>query len=164
MLVGGADPGEVNYGLPMTIYGLRRRVACYVTRTLGDRHELLVFEHADGDPADPSSVQVPAGGMATFESVDAAAAREVAEESGLSGLAFRGQLGAVDRGVDDAGGPSTTTFVHLATVDDGASSWVHTVTGDGLDSGMRFAFRWEPLPLRVELADGQAAFLDQLLA
>ena len=146
----------------MTIYAVRQRVACYVTRASGEAFELLVFEQPDDDPSNPSGTQVPAGGKAAFESIDTAALREVEEESGLVGLTFLGQLGAVEVGVHDAGGPSVTTYVHLTAPSGGEPAWVHTVSGEGADRGMRFACRWEPLPLGFDLAAGQGAYLDRL--
>ncbi len=170
----------------MTIFGIRRRVACYVTRTVGQGQELLVFEHADDDPADPSGIQVPAGGMLPFEGIEAAALRETEEETGLGGCRFVEQLGGQERHLHERGGPSTTTFVHLLAPSDGPSGWEHTVTGVGSaagdlnvaedgedagvstesgvreDAGMVFVCRWEPLPLQVKLADDQAEFIRAL--
>ncbi len=145
----------------MTIYGVRQRVACYVTRVVDGSLELLVFEHVD-DVADPSRVQVPAGQMATFEAVEGAALREVEEESGLIGLRFERRLGSVELGLQESGGPSVTTYVHLTAPDDGAPSWEHTVSGDGEDRGLTFSWRWERLPLTVDFAAGQAAYLDSI--
>ncbi len=176
----------------MSIYGVRRRVACYVTRSTEGGRELLVFDHVDDDPDDPSGEQVPAGGMLPFEGIEDAALRESEEETGLTGLTFMAQLGAQERGLDDPGGPSMTTYVHLQAPDGGPDAWTHTVTSpttadgstpeswtDGADvasppaqdsvaaehadAGMVFACRWEPLPLTVELAGDQAEFLDALL-
>ena len=146
----------------MPIYGVRRRVACYVTRTTEQGEQLLVFEHRDDDPDDPSGIQVPAGGMSTFEGIEDAASREVDEETGLIGLTFVRQLGGVEAGLDDPGGPSMTTYVHLVAPTDDRFEWEHQVTGDGEDAGMTFECRWEPLPLGFELAGGQGVYLDQL--
>lgn len=148
----------------MSIYDYRRRVACYVTRTTEVGEELLVFEHADDDPDDPAGVQVPAGGMLPFEGIEEAAHREIEEETGLTGLAFVGQLGGVELGIDEPGGPSMTTYVHLTAPTGGAAAWRHIVGGDGEDAGLAFDCRWEPLPLQVGLAGGQDAFLDDALA
>lgn len=146
----------------MTIYGVRRRVACYVTRTGPNGAELLVFEHAGDDPADPSGIQIPAGGLLPFEAIDQAAQREVEEESGLTNVTFRRQLGAVELGLNDEGGPSVTTFVHLAAPGGGPSTWTHTVTGQGDDNALTFVWRWEAYPPSFELAAGQGAYLGSL--
>lgn len=139
-----------------------------MTRTTSRGEDLLVFEHTDDDPANPSGVQVPAGGMLPFESLEDAAAREVAEQTGLSGLTYMDQVGFSELGLDDPGGPAVLNFVHLVAAAEGtdavpdAGSWEHRVTGDGQDAGMTFRCRWEPLPLNLDLAGDQAAFLDRL--
>ena len=143
----------------MTIYAVRQRVACYVTRTTERGEELLVFDHRDDEPDNPSGTQVPAGGMLRFESIVDAAARETEEETGLVDTTFVGQVGMVELGLDEPGGPSVTTYVHLTAPNDGPDDWEHTVTGDGMDGGMVFLCRWEPLPLGFDLAAGQGAFL-----
>jgi 8-oxo-dGTP pyrophosphatase MutT (NUDIX family) len=146
----------------VSIYAIRRRVACYVTRTSAAGLELLVFDHAEDDPSEPSGVQVPAGGMLPFESIEAAALREVEEESGLVGLRFESQLGAAETAPHEPGGASVTTYVHLSAPDTGPRSWQHVVSGGGDDRGMTFICRWEPLPLGIELAPGHADYLGQL--
>ena len=146
----------------MSIYGFRRRVACYVTRATERGQELLVFEHGSDNPDEPPGVQVPAGGMLPFESLVEAALREVEEETGLTGLSYVDLIGYVELGLSDEGGPSMTNFVHLVQPSRGASSWIHTVSGDGEDAGMAFSCRWEPLPLGFELANGQGAFLHRV--
>ncbi len=146
----------------MTTYAVRRRVACYVTRSTGAGAELLVFDHRDDNPDDPSGTQIPAGGMLPFEALVEAAVREIREETGLDDLAYVDQVGFVELGLDEPGGPSMTTYVHLAAPAGGPESWEHTVVGDGSDSGMVFSCRWEKLPLTVDLAGGQGQFLAAL--
>jgi 8-oxo-dGTP pyrophosphatase MutT (NUDIX family) len=143
----------------VTTYALRQRVACYVTRTSERGEDLLVFDHRDDLPDSPSGTQVPAGGMLPFESIADAAARETKEETGLTGLTFVEQVGSLELGLDDPGGPSMTTFVHLVAPGGGPDAWEHTVSSDDTDQGMTFRCRWEPLPLGFELAAGQGRFL-----
>lgn len=153
----------------MSIYGFGRRVVCYVTRTTPHGDQLLVFEHADDDPSDPSGLQVPAGTMLPFESVADAAVREVAEETGLSDLEYVDQIGAQELALYDEGGPVVINVLRLVArgnssgepVEDRAE-WDHVVTGEGADAGLTFRCRWEPLPLGLELAGGQGNFLSHL--
>jgi len=146
----------------VTTYAVRQRVACYVTRSTESGPELLVFDHRDDDPDDPSGTQIPAGGMLPFEALVEAAARETGEETGLSELTYAGQVGFVELGLDDPGGPSMTTYVHLVAAAGGPDAWEHAVDGDGEDAGMVFRCRWERLPLTLELAGDQGRFLDAL--
>lgn len=146
----------------MSIYGLPRRVACYVTRPTEYGSELLVFEHRDDDPENPSGVQVPAGAMLPFEGIEDAASREVDEETGLIGLSFVAQLGGVEVALTEPGGPSMTTYVHLVAPTDDRTAWDHQVHGEGEDAGLVFECRWEPLPLAFELAATQGVYLDRL--
>lgn len=148
----------------MTIYAVRRRVVCYVTRTTEAGEQLLVFDHAEDDPQSPSGTQVPAGGMLPYEALADAARRETAEETGLVDVSYVGQVGAVELGLHDAGGPSMTNFVHLQAASDGPDSWEHTVSGDGEDRGLVFRCRWQLLPLPFGLAGGQGEFLDAVLS
>jgi 8-oxo-dGTP pyrophosphatase MutT (NUDIX family) len=143
----------------VTIYAIRRRVVCYVTRSAGAGLELLVLGHAGDEPA---GTQVPAGDMLPFESVDAAALREVREQCGLVDLIFKHQLGAVELGLQEPEGPSLTTYAALGGPVDGPQAWPHEVSGDGPDAGMTFYCRWELLPLGHELARGQGVYLDRL--
>ncbi|MBA2558942.1 MAG: NUDIX domain-containing protein [Propionibacteriales bacterium] len=148
----------------MTIYGLRRSVACYVTRTTDRGDELLVFEYLPDNASGPSGVHIPTGEMARFEAIEDAARREVEHSAGVTELSFERQLGAFELGLRDAGGPSVTTFVHLTARNDGEASWQHTVAADDEGSASTIAWRWEPLPLTCDLAPNQDLYLDQLTA
>jgi ADP-ribose pyrophosphatase YjhB (NUDIX family) len=147
----------------VTIYGVRQRVACYVTRTKDGRQQLLVFDHVD-DASNPAGSQVPAGGKDIYEPIVDAAYRETEEETGLIGLGFVEQVGMQERTLEDPGGAVVTTFVHLRAPADGSDTWEHTVVADAdsEDAGMVFRCRWEPLPLQVELAGNQGEFVDRL--
>ena len=147
----------------MTIYAVRRRVVCYVTRTAELGGELLVLDSAADDPRSPSGAQVPAGTMLPYEALADAGRRATAEETGLA-AAYIGQVGAVELGLHDISGPSMTNFVHLQAPGDGPDSWEHSVSGDGENHGLVRQCRWEPLPLRFDLAAGQGEFLDAVLS
>lgn len=117
----------------------RRRVAAYVIRTSTAGPELLVFDHVDDDPDHPAGTQVPAGGVLPFESIEQAAHREVAEETGVTGATVIGRVGRRE-GLDGLGRPSRTTYVHLTVATHaGARAWVHRVPG--LDERAAAAYR-----------------------
>lgn len=135
----------------------RLRVACYVTREHGGRTDLLVFDHVDAPEA---GTQVPAGGMEAGETYAEAAAREIREETGLTGAEVVGVVGESDRPHPDTGEPRRTTYVHLRATANGPERWIHVVTGGGEDAEMRFACFWAPLSIR--LADDQHELLGRL--
>ncbi|MDQ1658815.1 MAG: hypothetical protein QOD41_3898 [Cryptosporangiaceae bacterium] len=125
----------------------------YVVRLTGTGSQLLVFDQV-GAPA--AGTQVPAGGVARDEALADAAIREMWEETGLQGLEVVGELGTEDRPHPLTGQPRRTTYPQVR----GARP--HHVTGGGVDRGMRFACRFEPLPLSTSLADSQDAFLGRI--
>jgi hypothetical protein len=46
---------------------------------------------------------------------------------------------------------------HLAAAQELPEAWTHLVTGDGVDQGMAFVYRWAPLD--IQLAGGQHRWL-----
>ena len=135
----------------------RLRVACYVTRSRDGRTELLVFDHVDLPDA---GTQVPAGGIEAGESYDAAALREVREETGLTEVEVVGRVGESDRPHPETGAERVTTYVHLRPTAPTPGRWTHVVTGAGEDADLRFACFWVALP--VTLADDQHELLWRL--
>ncbi|MFE6766675.1 NUDIX domain-containing protein [Streptomyces sp. NPDC057689] len=136
----------------------RIRVAAYVVRHR-TVPELLVFDHV-GMPE--AGTQVPAGGVEAGEALDDAVLREVAEESGLLSARLVRQIVVEDKPHPDTGQPRLTSFFYLQASDDTPDAWIHDVQGDGDDAGLRFGYRFLPLPLERPLADDQDVWLDRI--
>jgi len=151
--------------LPLAVASSRRparvRVVVYVTRVVDGCVQLLVFDHRDVPAA---GTQVPAGGVHAGERVDAAARREVVEETGVDGVRVLGVLGVQQHPHPDTGEPRVSVVLHAETGHT-TDSWVHTVAGDPRDgdSGLVFARRFTSLrEARTQLADSQGEFLHLL--
>jgi 8-oxo-dGTP pyrophosphatase MutT (NUDIX family) len=119
----------------------RHRVAVYVLDRVtgsGDTSRgsrVLCFDHADFPEA---GTQIPAGGVAEGETVEAAAAREVLEETGIR-MSRPRALGVQVLEDRSIGVRKLTTFLAAVAIDPPTGLWRHTVppqTGD--DSGMVF--------------------------
>ncbi len=111
--------------------GIRERVVCYITRGL----DLLVFEH--GLPYPTAGIQVPAGGLEVGESIFEAATREAFEETGLTGLEVKQDLGS---GLFESGTRREIWhFVWLQT-QEAKNIWEHFAEGK-----YTFFCRFEPL-------------------
>ncbi|MFD4899093.1 NUDIX domain-containing protein [Streptomyces sp. NPDC058411] len=137
--------------------GPRIRVAAYVIRRRAVP-ELLVFDHVGMADA---GTQVPAGGVEPGEELSYAVLREVAEETGLPDATVLREVAVDERPHPETRRPRRTTFFLLRAPEDTPDAWLHRVRGDGADAGLTFACRFEPLPLRRPLADGQDAWLEQ---
>ncbi len=139
----------------------RLRVVVSVTRVVDGRVELLVFDHWDVPDA---GTQVPAGGVHTGERVDAAARREVREETGVDDVRVVGVLGVQQHPHPRTGDPRVSVVLHAET-GHRPDAWAHTVGGDPRDEdqGLVFACRFTTVELaRAELADSQGEFLHLL--
>ncbi|MFJ6855592.1 NUDIX domain-containing protein [Streptomyces sp. NPDC091271] len=133
----------------------RIRVAAYVIRRR-ESAELLVFDHVGMADA---GTQVPAGGVEPGEELSRAVLREVAEETGLLTACVIRPIAVDERPHPQTRQPRRTTFFLLRAAGDTPGAWVHRVRGDGVDAGLTFACRFEALPLRRPLADGQDGWL-----
>ncbi len=71
------------------------KVTAFVTRRTEQGYDLLLFEHPH------AGVQIPAGTVEAGEAPEAAALREVVEETGLEGLAVHGYLGCLEEKLPD---------------------------------------------------------------
>lgn len=125
----------------------RLRVAVYVTRG----RDLLVFTHKDSPE---SGVQVPAGGVRAGERLDAAARREVLEETGIAVSSI------TPLAVQTSNEDQLTVFVQATTATP-LDRWVHNVSGTGEDAGMTFECAFVPFA-KADLAGDQHEFLPLL--
>jgi 8-oxo-dGTP diphosphatase len=123
----------------------RRRVVAYVTREHEGRTELLTIE-AEQYPEE--GVQVPAGRIDHWETLEEGLRRELAEETGLTGV-------RVVRELPDFECTYETFYenhaFHLVAEEETPQAWRHRIHGEGVDSGLVHLCRWVPLSADLEL-------------
>jgi 8-oxo-dGTP pyrophosphatase MutT (NUDIX family) len=136
---------------------MRTRVGVLLTRTRAGARELLVFDCPQGCGLEP-----PGGGIEPGETPEAAAVREVAEETGLQAIVVRHRLGESD--VLDGDVAVRTVWLHAELHGDAPDAWDHVVQGSGGDAGFLHPLRWLPLPLTEALAPGHDALVAALPA
>ena len=134
------------------------RVAAYVVREGRRGRELLVF----APRGLPARLQVPAGRLLAGEDPVAAVLREVFEETGLDDVAPARRLGTQSWTHFENGDAYPTVHFELTAGSGGPGAWEHTVGGEGVDRGMIFDCRWEPLPLSFDLWAHSGALLAYL--
>lgn len=114
-----------------------QKVWAYVVREGVDDIELLVFDQEDAG----AGVQIPAGTMELDEDAASAVRRELNEEAGVKAgpfirIAVREQ---------NWGGQDVRAHLFAAwALPNMADEWVHAVSGNGEDRGMRFRLYWLP--------------------
>jgi 8-oxo-dGTP pyrophosphatase MutT (NUDIX family) len=114
---------------------LRKRVVGYVTRG----RELLVFDHE-------GKTHLPAGRIDAHESLVEGLAREVEEETGVTGIRVIRELAGPEEvaRLHGTGGNESHAF-HAVTDAATPAEWDHEVTGSGMDSQFIFRCRWASL-------------------
>lgn len=110
----------------------RSAKACpVVLREAADRLEILAFRHPS------AGKQLVKGTIEFGESAEAAALRELQEESGIAGAITLGSLGKSDQ-ID----PDQSWHFIVCETPDLPAGWVHVTKDDG---GLDFSFFWHPL-------------------
>lgn len=135
---------------------VRRRAVAYVTRERDGRTELLTIQ-AEGYPED--GIQVPAGRLDHGETLGQGLIRELAEETGFTGVRIVGELPDFECTYRNF---SQNHAFHLVAEEASPDSWRHEVHGDGVDAGMVHVCRWVPLRPDLELWHGLDPMLSKL--
>jgi ADP-ribose pyrophosphatase YjhB (NUDIX family) len=118
---------------------VRERVVAYVTRQGPTGLDLLTIEQGDIK----GGVQVPAGRLDPGESPEDGLAREVAEETGITGVSVVRRLADADE-FERLYGPGAhrSHAFHAELGSEGPDEWEHRVGGSGADAGLVYLCRW----------------------
>jgi 8-oxo-dGTP pyrophosphatase MutT (NUDIX family) len=118
---------------------VRERVVAYVTRQGPTGLDLLTIEQGDIE----AGVQVPAGRLDPGESPEQGLAREVEEETGITGVSIVRRLADADE-FERLYGPGAhrSHAFHAEVADGGPDEWEHRVGGSGADAGFVYRCRW----------------------
>jgi 8-oxo-dGTP pyrophosphatase MutT (NUDIX family) len=108
------------------------KVCPVVLRGVGSALEVLAFEHPE------AGYQLIKGSIESGESIEVAALRELAEESGIERAVVTRHLGIWHSGFEG----QVWGFIECAPIHVLPESWVHRVADDG---GHSFRFFWHPL-------------------
>lgn len=109
--------------------------------------EILAFHH----PPPLRDKQIAKGTVEVGEDLEAAATRELFEETGVSNCTIKEKLGSFE--IFSPGGPHGDLPIErqiwhviiLQPLYPLPEDWKHQVTGDGVDSGMIYEFFWHPI-------------------
>jgi len=112
--------------------------------------EILAFEHP------LAGRQLVKGSIEAGESIEAAALRELEEESGLTAVRATRHLGVWESGFEG----QVWAFVLCESADRRPESWLHGAPDDG---GLDFRFFWHPLLSAVEPGHWHAVFRGALI-
>ncbi len=110
-----------------------RKATAVVTRGPIEARQLLVFAHAR------TGLQLPAGTVEDGETFEAAAIRELAEETGLTAVTPPLELGHLDE-TSEAGTPFHRHLFHFEPLIEVPDRWAHPC-----DCGDKITLFWQPL-------------------
>jgi ADP-ribose pyrophosphatase YjhB (NUDIX family) len=146
----------LDYEGPFAAALVRERVVAYVTREGAGGTELLTIE-AEGYPEE--GIQVPAGRLDNGETLEEGLARELAEETGFTGVRIVRELPAFECTYPTY---NHNHAFHLVAVEDTPPSWRHEVHGEGTDAGIVHICRWTRLREDLNLWNGGDPMLRHL--
>ena len=146
----------LDYEGPFADLLVRQRAVAYVTRERAGRTELLTIEE-EGDPV--RWLQVPAGRLDHGETLEEGLLRELAEETGFTGVRIVRELPGFEASYRNY---SHNHAFHLAAVQESPDSWRHEVHGLGTDAGFVHICRWLPLTPDLELWGARDPMLAKL--
>ncbi|MFZ1105405.1 MAG: NUDIX domain-containing protein [Hyphomicrobiaceae bacterium] len=138
---------------------LVRKVVIYCVRD----GQLLVFRHIDY-PWEEVGIQVPAGTIEDGETVEAAALRELQEETGFQGFTIDGILGTTWYDLSPMRSElNERYFVRAHPTGELPERWLSQETHDGLRMPTRYECFWIPLAHAHVLQAGQSAMVWRLV-
>jgi 8-oxo-dGTP diphosphatase len=146
----------LDYEGPFAAALVRDRVVAYVTRDRDGDPELLTIE-AEGYPED--GLQVPAGRLDLGETLEEGLIRELAEETGFTGVRIIRELPDFECSYPTY---NHNHAFHLMAVEDTPESWRHEVHGGGVDAGIVHICRWVSLRPDLNLWNGGDPMLRHL--
>jgi 8-oxo-dGTP diphosphatase len=135
---------------------IRRRVVAYVTRERDGRTELLTIE-AEKYPEE--GLQVPAGRIDHWETLEDGLRRELAEETGLTEARIVRELSAFECTYRTY---SHNHAFHLVVEEETPDVWEHRISGEGADSGLLYFCRWMPLTPDLRLWNAKDPMIEKL--
>lgn len=132
---------------------MQNKVFIYLVRNQGTRAELLVLASHD-EPG----VEVPKGSVNPGESLKQAVFRELAEETGITSARIVKGLGSA------VWQDENQHFFQLEATEVHPDTFEHTVTGNDVDHGLRYCFRWCRIDtdLATVLVQGCDRFIPEL--
>lgn len=146
----------LDYEGPFAAALVRERVVAYVTRERAGGTELLTIE-AEGYPED--GIQVPAGRLDNGETLEDGLIRELAEETGFTGVRIVRELPDFECSYPTY---NHNHAFHLVAEEDTPGSWRHEVHGEGVDAGIVHICRWVALRPDLNLWNGGDPMLRHL--
>lgn len=142
------------------------KAIAYITRKVGDKTQLLVFDH-DKEYSD-AGTQVPAGTVDSRENIQEALLREVQEEAGIDNLEVADKFDEYTffRNIHECF--NRRHVFHLTSKNPLPDKWTHVVTGDGADQNLNFHYYWMDMDkvkgrLSGRLDDSVDVFIQKLL-